>query len=244
MVAPGGEPPLGAAVGVAVHGQGGAAAVDRFAEEVAAEERVDLEPFAVQRVGAGGVVQQRHLHVGVEPGQRPFQPLGQAAGVGHEELHLRLAELGAAGPDEAAAEALGAGHPDGRAVDRHDDRVAFQHRDADPFEDGGDLAGPVGVVVVVAEHGHHRHGDAGQLLGQRGGFLRRPDPGQVAGQQQQVGPLVQVLQVRPQRSGGVGPEVDVSHGGDVDHRSAPRSSSAVAGGSGRSSRIVVALSIS
>ena len=40
----------GAAVGVAVHGEVGAAGVDRLGEQVAAEERVDLQPLALERL--------------------------------------------------------------------------------------------------------------------------------------------------------------------------------------------------
>src|SRR5581483_936952 len=105
------------------------------------------------------------------------------------------------------------------------------------------LVGPVAVVVVVAEDGDDGDADAVQLVGQRPGLVRRSDPGEVPGQEQHVGPLGKVLEVGPQGPRGVRAEVDVPHGGDVDHRSAP-SSSAVAGGSGRWSIVVVALSIS
>src|SRR5581483_3443642 len=86
-----------------------------------------------------GVVQQRHLDVGVEPGQGLLQTVGEAAGVGHEGLHLRLAELRPAGADEAAAEALGPRHADRRSVDRQDDGVALQHGDADALQDARHL---------------------------------------------------------------------------------------------------------
>ena len=101
----------------------------------------------------------------------------------------------------------------------------------------------VAVVVVVPQDGDDRNVDVGELVGQGPGLLGGPDPGQVTGQEQEVGPVVQVLQMRPQGSGGVGGEMDVSGGGDPDHRSAP-SSSGTSGGSGRLSRVVVALSIS
>src|SRR5581483_9881043 len=47
------QAPLRTPVGMAVDGERGAAAVDRLTEQVAAEERVDLQPLAEQRVGAG-----------------------------------------------------------------------------------------------------------------------------------------------------------------------------------------------
>ena len=45
---PGVAPRSAAAVGVAVEGDVGPAVVDRLGEEIAAEERVDLQPFSPQ----------------------------------------------------------------------------------------------------------------------------------------------------------------------------------------------------
>ena len=115
---------------------------------------------------------------------------------------------------------------------------------ADPLEDGRDLVGLVGVVVVIAEHGHHRYVDVNQLVGQGFGLLPSAHPGQVTGQQQEVGSLPEMLEVGAQRPGGVRCEVDVSGSGDVNHRSVAPSSSATSDGSGKFSSVVVALSIS
>src|SRR5690606_2943553 len=110
----------------------------RASEQVAAEEREDLEPLALQGVGNRAVVEQRDAHVALEAGERGLQPVGERLRVADERLHLGLAEVAATGALEAAAEALAAGDADGEARDLVARRAALEHRDAGALELRGD----------------------------------------------------------------------------------------------------------
>src|SRR5262249_37251917 len=85
---------LAAVVRVAVHDEIGTYGVDRFGEQVAAEEREDLRPLALHGLLHGGVVQERDAPVGAEAVERGGEPVGQGDRMVDERLHLRLAERG------------------------------------------------------------------------------------------------------------------------------------------------------
>src|SRR5215218_1241317 len=213
----GGGAVAAAPVRVAVDDQVGPGPVDRLGQQVAAEEGVDLAGLAGQGLGHRRVVEQGDSPVGPQAVQGPLQPAGQGLGVTDERLHLGLAEVAGAGPGEAAAEPLGPGDPDPAATDLDDHRVALQDLDAGVLQDLGDRVLLVGVVVVVAEHGHGRHPDAGQLLGQDLGLLGPAPVGQVAGQQEHVGVVGQPGQAGGQPAGRVQADMDVADGRDPDH---------------------------
>ncbi len=99
----------------------------------------------------------------------------------YESLHLRLAEVAAAGPGEPAAEPLHPGHPESGAVEVEDRAVALEHGDPGATDDVGDLGWPVGLVVVVAEDGDHGHREVADLLGHDLGLLDRAQSGEVPG---------------------------------------------------------------
>src|SRR5690606_25235129 len=102
---------LRAVMRVAVQREVAAPLVDGLAEQVRAQERVDLELLAERRVLRRRVVRQRHAHVALERLQPMQQPARLLRRVGDEGLHLALAQLRAAGAREAAAEPYHAGYP-------------------------------------------------------------------------------------------------------------------------------------
>jgi len=71
---------LGTRVRVAVDAEVGMRAVRRLGEEVAAEERVDLEGLARQRVGDRRVVGERDAEVGAQVAERLADSFGEQPG--------------------------------------------------------------------------------------------------------------------------------------------------------------------
>src|SRR6266550_3634284 len=65
-------------------------------------------------------------------------------------------------------------------------RLTLEDPNARVFEDATDLLLTVGVVVVVAEHGHHRHQQTAQLVGEDLDLLRSTASRQVTGEQQEI----------------------------------------------------------
>jgi hypothetical protein len=142
---------------------------------------------------------------------------GHLAGVADERLHLALAEVARAGTGEPAAEALGPGHADGRAVDVDHRGLALQHADAgglEPLAEGVRLAG---VVVVVAEHGDHGQVERADGPADEVGLVRLAAAAEVAGEQEEVGVPLGAGDAPGEGLDVVGAEVDVPDGGDPDH---------------------------
>ena len=82
-----------------------------------------------------------------------------------EGLHLRLAELARPAVREASAEPLAAGHaqPSAGQVEFHSGPVEHDHPGLP--QQIGDLLFAVALVVVVAEHCHHRNAEIRELRG-------------------------------------------------------------------------------
>src|SRR5262249_33487405 len=131
--------PLRAGMRVPVYRQRGRSRVDRLAQQVRPEERVDLRWLAEQRLRHRGVVGERHQHVTLHAAQLDTELLADAPGVPDDPLHLRLPELAAAPAGEAAAEALRAGDAQALPEAVDDDAATFEHHDAGVPEDLGDL---------------------------------------------------------------------------------------------------------
>jgi hypothetical protein len=109
-----------------------------------------------------------------------------------ERLHGRLAEGNGVGAGEPAAEPLGPGDADGRAVDADGGGSAVEHHDARALEERDDVGDLPSMVVVVAQHGDDGDLHPGQFAGHGPGLDRLAATGQVPGQQQQVCPVVDV----------------------------------------------------
>ena len=58
-----------------------------------AQERVEIEPLAVERVRDGEVMEQDDPHVADERGDQVFQRLGFGFRMADPRLHLRLTEI-------------------------------------------------------------------------------------------------------------------------------------------------------
>jgi hypothetical protein len=186
---------------------------------VAAEERIDLQALAPQRLGHRRVVQQGDDPIGVRPDryQGIVQAAGLALGLPHERLHRRLAERGGVGAGEPAAEPLGSGDRDGRAVEADGGGGAVEHDNARVLEEPDHLGDPPGVVVVVPQHGDDRDLHTGELAGHGPGLDRLAATGEVAGQQQQVRPLVDVPQPGRDPTHRIHAHVDVCDGRNAHH---------------------------
>ena len=204
-------------VGVTVQHQVGAGAVDRFAEHRVAEEGVELQPLAVERVRDGGVVEQDDANVADERGEDVFQRFRFRLGMTDPGFHLRLAEIVGQRGVIAPAEALGAGDGHPLPGDVEDDAAAVENVDAGVFQDGGDGRGLIGVIVVVAEHGDDGDADLGQLGGEDLGFGGFPGASEITGQEEDIRLIAQPGEERRERPRGLGPGMDIGNGSDTDH---------------------------
>ena len=141
----------------------------------------------------------------------------------NEGLHLGLPEVGGALACEPAAEPLHARDAERPPLDLEHRALALQHPHATRLEDLANDFGLVRLMVVIPEDGDDRNRQPGQFLREDLCLLGLSDPREVAGEQQHVGPLVDVLDVLPERPRGVEPEVQVARRGHADHRTAPAS---------------------
>src|SRR5207245_7838003 len=129
----------------------------------------------------------------------------------------RFAEVTALSTPKAAAEPLGAGDADANPINIDGGRLTFEDQNARVLEDPPDLVLAVGVVVMVAEHGDHRDLQAAQLVGQHRYLLRATASRQVAGEQQQIGPVVKMLEAGAEDLRRTGAVMEIANGGDPDH---------------------------
>jgi hypothetical protein len=79
---------LASGVRVAVHDEVGAGAIDRLGQEIASEERVDLEPLALQRLRDGRVVEHRDP---IRRARRAGSSRAASARVNRTNAFIRLA---------------------------------------------------------------------------------------------------------------------------------------------------------
>src|SRR4051812_2807145 len=121
-------------VRVTVDDEVGTGAVDRLAEQVAPQERKDLEPLATERVLDRREVQQRDPYVGVERGERSVERIGESLRRLHECLHLGLAEVARARAGESATEPLRPRNPHRGPADVDHVARPLQHPDAGVLE--------------------------------------------------------------------------------------------------------------
>src|SRR5439155_17018125 len=84
------------------------------------------------------------------------------------------------------------------------------------FQDPPDILFAVGAVVVVAKHGNHRNRQAAQVVGQNPDLFRSTAARQVAGQQEEIGPVGEVQQARSEDVLGAGGVVNIAAGRDTD----------------------------
>ena len=98
----------------------------------------------------------------------------------------RLAEVGDLGAGESPDEALAADNPDVEAACLDHGVGAIEDEDACFSEDLLQLDAAAGVVVVIAEHGDHRHLQVSAGIGQHERLLRLALCRQVARKQDQV----------------------------------------------------------
>ena len=85
------------------------------------------------------------------------------------------------------------------------------------------------MVVVVAKHGNHRNRQAAQVVGQHPDLFRSTAARQVAGQQEEIGPVGEVQQARSEDVLGAGAVVKIADGRDPDHATGSSPSGSVAG---------------
>ena len=196
----------GARVGVAVQDHVGVVLEDRRGEAVGAEERPDLAPLALERRRDGRVVQQddpERAHR--DRAQALVQRRGLLHRLGVDAAQGGLAEVGEVRAREAAHEALGADDPDlGLTQIERISWLWCLSITITPAscEHGGELVGAVGVPVVVAEHGQDRDVEVAHGVGDDRGLLGLAVGAEVAGQQDDVGALVQARRRPPRRARG------------------------------------------
>jgi hypothetical protein len=96
----------------------------------------------------------------------------------------------------------------------------FEDVDASALEHRDDLLDFFGVMVVVPEHriARYRHGE--QLVDEDARLVGGSTSGEVAADQQHVGVVGDVFEVRAEPASRVGPDVDVGGRGDSDHSTA------------------------
>ena len=164
-------------------------------------------------------MRQRDPDIGVECIERGVQPAGDLDGVFDEVLHLALPEGARALAREPAAKALHSGHPQLAPAGVECESLAFEHPNAVLLQQIGHFARTVAVVVVVAEDRDDRHVEPGELVRHHLGLVHAAVPGEIAGEQQHVCVVADVLEGGPQASASVLAKVHVSHGGNPDHRS-------------------------
>src|SRR5690606_21007655 len=175
------------------------------------------------------VVAEHDAAVGDDVLQRLAPLGGDALGVADEVLDLPLAELARALPGEAAAEALAAHDAEPGAVALDHDRFVHQHRDPGVAQHRGDLPLHIGVVVVVAEHGDDRDGQAAELVRHDPALLEGAVPGEVACEEEDVRALLDAREAGAVPPPRVGTEVHITDSRDPDraHNSSSSSGCAV-----------------
>ena len=148
--------------------------------------------------------------------QPALEHLHLGGGLRVDRAEERLAEVRDRGAGEAADEALRPDDPDVDAFDLGHRGVALEHRDTAVAERVGDLAAPPEVVVVVPEHGIQGRDQPAARVGEDGRLLRVAVRRQVAGEEDQVGLVVDRRErcLEPLPMGLA--RVDVAGGGDLD----------------------------
>ena len=144
-------------------------AVDRVGEARAAEEGIDFERLALDRLGDRRIMEHGDGPLGAQRAQRVLEDARLVERLVDEGLDRRLAERAELAAAEAADEALDAGEAD--ALDHH--RLLAEHGHA------GLLAGCAATssgwphsIIVVAEHGDDRDRAGAQVLGEDLGLAR------------------------------------------------------------------------
>ncbi len=127
----------------------------------------------------------------------------------------RLAEVRPA-VAEAADEPLHADDPDRRAGERQDRVRAVEHDHARLAERLHDLGGAVGMPVVVAEDRDDRDGEVACRVGDDACLVELPVLRQVAGEEREVGALVELRERGRDPIGVVDAGVEVGGRGDAD----------------------------
>src|ERR1700694_517101 len=206
-----------------MEGDVGPELVEGTAEPGRAEEGKDLERLALEGGPAGRIMEERNAHAGAELEERglELELLGDA-GVDEllerglaEALELRVLEATRKTLDAGDAEALVL---PGRSV---------EHVDAGGGELAANLGSVPGLEVMVAEHGALRDLELAEFLDEPVRLLGRAVVGQIAGEQEDVGFVVDALEHVPNGLSGVGAAMEIPHGCD----SHPSPLSATAGAS-------------
>src|SRR5205823_4181793 len=108
-------------------------------------------------------------------------------------------------------------------------RLTFQDGDANAFQYPADVILAVGLVVVVAKHGDHRDRHAAQLLGKDPDLFRSAAARQVAGQEQQVGPVREMLETWSEEVTRAGAVMKIADGRNANHATGSSPSGSLAG---------------
>jgi len=199
---------------VAVHDEIRTVLADRSREPLGAEHEPEPLGLADQRLGRRRVVQQRDAQPAT--GDR-LQAAVERLDV-PRRLRVRLAEkrLAEVRPAvlEAADESLHGRDADADTPDRQDRVRALEDDDARLAEGAREVAGAVGLPVVVAEHGDNRDRETAARLAEDAGLVDLAVLRQVARQQYEIGAVLHVCErladaIRVPRCG-----VDVGRGGD------------------------------
>ena len=211
------EPFVGPGMAVTMEDEVWAMLGDGAPQPVAAEEGPDPGRLSFDRRRGRRVVQEhdakRAACNGVEPALEGLDLIG---GLGVDGAHDRLPEIGQGRVGEAAHEPL---CPD----DSHVRLTAIEHGPAavEDNEAGGrqhvdDLARPVGVPVVVAEHGGYRDREAATGVGEHLGLFGLAVGGQVAGDEDRVHASGDLRECGGDGSPVFLAAMDVARGGDPD----------------------------
>jgi hypothetical protein len=172
---------------VAVEDEVRAVLRDRTPEPVAAEEGPDSRRLAFDRGRRRRVVEEDDADRAVGDGvEAPPERVDLVGGLGVDRAHDRLPEIGERRVGKAAHEALRADDSDSRLTAVENRPAAVEDGDSGRRQHVDDLAGPVCVPVMVAEHGRDGEGEVAAGVGKHLGLLRLAQGRQVAGDEDGV----------------------------------------------------------
>ena len=177
----------GPVVRVAVDDEVGPVGADRAREPPRAEERPDRLGLADERVRDRRVVEEHDaLVTAVDLDEAALERLHLERRLGVDLAHHRLAEVRDLRAREAADEALRAHDPDLEIADLEDHVVAVEDDDAALPQDVLQLVAAAGVVVVIPEHGDHRHGEASARVAEHRRLLGQAMGREIARQEHEI----------------------------------------------------------
>jgi len=180
-------------VSMAVEDRRHGEARDRIFEPAAAQERVDVAGFSLDRSLDRRVVEQDHDVISTQARERGLELQRFVHGFVHELFDDLLAPRPERPAAEPPSEPLHAGKPDAFNLRR----LAVEHDDAGVLQDPRDVGLLVGFVVVVAEDGDDRDFDRGlQFLDERARLFGEAVVGEITAERENIGGLADLREER------------------------------------------------